>query len=467
MDSKFYLYNRSMMMIMPPTIQEWLPEKHLAKFVVDIVDELDVSDLEKKYAQDGGKAYPVKIMLGLLFYGYITGTYSSRKIEKATHDSVAFRFIAANLHPDHGTISLFRKNFSGMLDNIFLQILLIASESGFLKLGNVSVDGTKIKANASKHKALSWKYANQLEGRLKKEIKELMQKANEIDNKEEDEKLDIPVELERRENRLSVIRRAKEEIKKRAQERGKREEQEYSEAMKRRASKEAAGIKCKGKLPNKPCYEPKDKDQVNLVDEESRIMPQSGSKDFLQAYNAHATVDQNTMLVVANHVTQHANDKQEIEPTLNHLKKTENALQQRCKTLSADAGFFSKDNVKLCESANIVPLIVDKRDKHNTWLDQQKGLSSESIYDDEIVSNDNSVIKMKKRMQTKEGKEIYAKRKSTVETAFGNIKSTMGFRGFLRRSLKAATEEWNLVSIAWNIKRLFALTLSSCQNRNC
>jgi transposase len=463
MHKKFYHHDRNSMMIMPPTIQEWLPENHLAKFVVDIIDRLDVSALENRYAQNGGKAYPVKMMLGLLFYGYITGTCSSRKIEKATYDSVAFRFIAANLHPDHDTIAVFRQNFSGMLNNIFLQILLIASASGVLKLGNVSVDGTKIKANASKHKALSWKYAKELEERLKKEIEQLIQKANEADNKKSADQLDIPAELARREDRLAAIKRAQEEIKKRAQERGEREEKEYKEAMEKRAKREASGKKCKGPKPKKPNYEPEDKDQVNLVDEESRIMPQSGSKAFVQAYNAHVTVDHDTMLVVANHVTQHTNDKQEIVPTLTCLKATENALQQRCETLSADAGFFSEDNVQRCESANIIPLIVDKRDKHNTWLDQQ----SEPQVKEDLELEKDPVKKMKKRLKTKEGKKIYAKRKATVEPVFGIIKNVMGLKGFLRRGLKAVTDEWNIVSIAWNIKRLFVLISKNSLHATC
>ena len=259
MNSKFYLCDRDTMMIMPPTIQDWLPEDHLARFVADIIDQLDVSELEKKYSLVGGKAYPIKMMLALIFYGYSTGVYSSRKIEQATHDSVAFRFLAANLHPDHDTIAVFRKNFSCMLTNIFKQILLIASGAGLLKLGNISIDGTKIKANASKHKALSWKYAKQLEKRLNKEISELMQKAENTDS-EGHEKFNIPDELARREKRLVEIKRAQEEIKRRTLERGKIEAEDYNEKLERRAAKKKAGQKRLGPPPKKPSYEPKDSD---------------------------------------------------------------------------------------------------------------------------------------------------------------------------------------------------------------
>ena len=199
-----------------------------------------------------------------------------------------------------------------------------------------------------------------------------------------------------------------------------------------------------------------------MVDEESRIMPQSGSKDFVQAYNAHISVDHESMLIIANHVTQHTNDKQEIIPALDKIKATEDALQQKCISMAADTGFFSKENVQHCENANIIPLIAEKRDKHNTWLQQQGSLSNDKLDDGESQGED-PVIRMRKRIYTKEGRKIYAKRKSTVEPVFGNIKHTMGFQRFLRRTLRSVTEEWNLVSIAWNLKRLFTLYFKKCQ----
>jgi len=467
MNSKFYVCNRNTMMIMPPTISEWLPDNHQAKFVVEIIDELDVSVIENKYARNGGQAYPVRMLLGLLFYGYITGTYSSRKIEKATYDSVAFRFIAANMHPDHDTIATFRKNFSGMLEGIFLQILKIAQAAGCLTLGNVSLDGSKILANASKHKALSWKHANKLEKLLMEEIVQLMEKAKQADQEEYKQEFDIPAELARRENRLTEIRRAKKEIEKRAKERGEREAQDYKEAMEKRAAKEAAGKKCKGKPPKEPSYEPKDTDQVNLVDEESRIMPKSGSKDFVQAYNAQVVVDQNSMLIIANHVTQHTNDKQEVEPALAGIKIAENALQEKCASMAGDTGYFSKENIQHCEDANLIPLIAENREKHNTWLKTQENLSDDTLSDEKIVNDADPVNRLRKRMRTREGRKIYAKRKSTVEPVFGSVKHNMGFRGFSRRTLKAASDEWNLVSIAWNLKRLFALMSKNCQTASC
>ena len=340
-----------------------------------------------------------------------------------------------------------------MLTNIFKQILLIASGAGLLKLGNISIDGTKIKANASKHKALSWKYAKQLEKRLNKEISELMQKAENTDS-EGHEKFNIPDELARREKRLVEIKRAQEEIKRRTLERGKIEAEDYNEKLERRAAKKKAGQKRLGPPPKKPSYEPKDIDQVNLIDGESRIMPKSGSKAFEQAYNAQIAVDKESMLIITNHITQNANDKQEMRPTLDGVKETEKLLNEKCQTASADAGYFSQTNVQLCEDANIIPLIADKRDKHNTWLDRQ----IEMIPDNSIETEKGPVMKMKKRLKTDAGKKIYAKRKSTVEPVFGIIKHAMGFREFLRRGFKAAQEEWNLAAVAYNIKRLFTLS---------
>ncbi len=448
--SKFITCDRDTIYLLPPSIQDWLPKNHLARFVVDIVEELDLKIFKQKYSQCGRKAYPVQVMLGLLFYGYITGVHSSRKIEKATYESVPFRFIAANLHPDHDTIAGFRKNFLKELESIFLQILLIASNMGFLKMGNVSVDGTKVKANASKNKALSWDYANKLEKKLENEISQLMKMAEAADTKKP-EGMDIPEELSRREERLEIIRKAKKEIESRAQKRFEKEKSEYEEKMTHRKQEEERTKKKKGgKKPKPPMPGPTKHDQVNLTDKESRIMPKSGGS-FEQAYNAQASVDVETMLVVGNHVTQKTNDKNEIAPAIKNIQKIETFIGQSCNGLLADAGFFSRKNVQLCEKANIPPLIIDKRDKHN------KSLMKRFENAGEPPENADAVERMKYRLKTKVGKELYGKRKSTVEPVFGIIKNIMKFTSFSLRGLKAAIGEWNLVAIAWNIKRMFAL----------
>jgi len=436
--------------LLPPSVQDYVPADHLARFVVDIVDQLDLSPFSAAYSGKGSKPYHPAMLVALLFYGYATGVFSSRKLEKATYDSMAFRYICGNTHPDHDTLCTFRKRFLKELEALFVQILLVAEAMGLLKLGNVSLDGTKLKANASKHKALSWEYATKLEDQLKADVEELMRLAEVADNSSLPEQLDIPEELTRREARLAVIEQAKQEIERRVRERFEHEQAEYEAKMAKRQSQEAiTGKKPRGKPPSPPSADPKPKDQVNLTDPESRIMPSSRG-GFEQAYNAQAGVDVKTHLIVEHHVTQHTNDKQEIEPALSHLETLPEALGE-VDNLLADTGYFSEANVERCKEADIEPLIPQKREKHNLPL-------TERFKDDPQAPTDpNSVQAMTHRLQTKEGKTLYAKRKSTVETVFGIIKQVQGFRQFLLRGMDAVQSEWSLVCIGWNLKRMHRL----------
>jgi transposase len=448
MSGKFQPINRDTAYLLPPSLQDWLPEKHLARFVVDIVDQLDLSGLVKRYGGGGKQPYHPAVLLALLFYGYATGVFSSRKLEQASYDSVAFRFITGDAHPDHDTIATFRKRFLPELEGLFVQMLVVAKVMGVFKLGKVSLDGTKIKANASKHKAMSWGYANKLEEQLRREVQELLRRAELADTEEEPE-MDIPDELARREDRIEAIRKAKKEIERRAQERFEAEQAEYETKLKQRKDKAAkTGKKARGREPKPPEAGPRDKDQVNFTDNESRIMP--SSEGFVQGYNAQAAVDIDSHLIVENHITQQSNDKQEIEPTLQCLKETEAPLG-KAEGLLADAGYFSADNVKQCEAAKVVPYISDHRERHNrTWDERFKTPPP-------CPEDADAVTAMAHRLRTVEGKAIYAKRKSTVETVFGIIKEVMGFRRFHLRGLNAAQGEWNLVCMAWNLKRMYAL----------
>jgi transposase len=435
----------------PPTVQEYLPERHLARFVVDIVDQLDLSHLVSAYAGTGSRPYHPAMLVALLFYGYATGVFSSRKLAQATYDSIAVRYICANTHPDHRTIADFRKRFLGELEALFIEILLIAQEMGLVKLGTVSLDGTKIKANASKHKALSWEYANRLEAQLKGEVEELMRLAEQADNEPLPEQLDIPLELERREQRLAVIAAAKDEIEARAQARFEAEQAEYERKLAEREARAArTGKKPGGKPPKAPEPGPQAKDQVNLTDAESRIMPTAGG-GFEQTYNAQAGVDTETHLVVEQHVTDHVNDKQEVAPTLARLDALPDSLGE-VEALLADTGYHSRENLERCEAAGIDPYIPEARQCHNPPL-------AERLADDPPPPDDNlgPVAANAHRLSTREGKARYAKRKSTVETVFGIIKQAQGFRQFLLRGLRAVQGEWALVCIGWNLKRLFAL----------
>lgn len=454
MSSKFQSINRDTLYLLPPAIQDWLPEDHLARFIVEIVDELDLGKIEAAYKGGGKDPYHPALMVSLLFYGYSTGVFSSRKLEKATHDSVAFRFITANTHPDHDTIAEFRKRFLKELEGLFAQILLMAQAMGFLKLGKVSLDGTKIKANASKHKAMSWKYAQQLEEQLKQEVKKLLEMAEQTDQEEENQ-LDIPAELLRREARLKVIAEAKAELERRAQLRFKAEQQTYEEKMRKRQKKaEESRKKPRGKDPKPPQAGPKDKDQINFTDEQSRIMLTSDG--FQQCYNAQASVDTESHLIISNHLTTQSNDKLEVEPTLQQLQQNTETLDGEVESLLADAGYYSEANINHCEEAGVTPYLSDHRERHNLPLEERNQEPPP------CPENADAKERMVHRMRTQEGKQIYALRKSTVETVFGIIKQAMGFRQFHLRGSEKAEGEWNLVSMAWNLKRMHKLSLMRC-----
>ena len=283
---RFITVDRTRPSFLPPSIDELLPRNHLARFVVDIVDQLDLSGIEASYSGRGSAAYHPSMMVSLLFYGYATGTFTSRGIEKASYDSIAFRFIADNQQPDHDTIADFRRRFLDQLGPLFTQVLVVASGMGLLKLGSVSLDGTKIKANASRHSALSYEYATRLEKRLKKEVAELLRRAEKADTRDDKEHLDIPEELLIREQRLEAIAEAKAKMDQRAQQRFESESAEYDKKMSARRKKEQdSGRKPGGRKPKPPQAGARPKDQINLTDEESRIMPVSGG-GFDQAYNA-------------------------------------------------------------------------------------------------------------------------------------------------------------------------------------
>jgi len=448
MSGRFLEADRDTAYMLPPSVQEWVSEDHLARFVVDIVDQLNLEDIENAYQGRGSSAYHPKMLTSLLFYGYATGIFSSRKLEAATYDMVPCRFIAANTHPDHDTIATFRRRFLPQLAKQFHTILQIAAEAGVLKLGSVSLDGTKVKANASKHKALSYEYACRLEKQYEEEVKELLAKAEQADASGAGEELNIPEELSFREQRLARIAKAKAEIERRAAEREKCEKEAYEQHLAERKKKaEETGKKPKGRGPKEPESGPRKKDQVNLTDNESRIMPVSGG-GFEQGYNAQAAVDVDTKLIVTAHVTQQTNDKQELEPTLELLDELPKELGH-VNDLLADAGYFSKTNVEACRQKQITAYIAMGRDKHNTSLKQRGAEPPE-----EIPEDTDSVMAMKHRLQTQAGKAKYAKRKGSVEPVFGVIKAVMGYRSFLLRGFESVKGEWSLVCMAYNLKML-------------
>ena len=448
--SNFRPIDRQTAYLLPPSVEDWLPEEHLARFVVDVVEQLDLSAMSKAYRGSGSASYHPCLLVGLLVYGYATGVFSSRKLERATYDSVAFRFVAANQHPDHDTIAAFRRRFLKEIEALFVKILLLAREMGLLKLGTVGLDGTKIHANASKHSALSYEHAAKIEAQLKAEVAELLAKAEAADRADVPDGMSIPEELARREERLKKIAEAKAKIEARAKERYERELAEHQARLTARAAKEkATGKKPGGKPPAPPAEGPLPGDQINLTDEESRIMPVSGG-GFEQCYNAQAAVAEGSLLVVANRVTQAPNDKREFEPMLAKTSALPEELG-KAETLLGDNGYFSEANVKACEAAGIEPLLAMGRDSHHPSLSERFAGAPPA------PANPTPVEAMAHRLRTPEGKALYAKRKCTPEPVFGIIKSTLGFRQFLLRGLENVQGEWSLVTMAWNVKRMFSL----------
>jgi transposase len=452
--SNFRLIDRDTGFLMPPSVDEWLPERHLARFVVEVIAGLDLRAMTGSYRGSGEASYHPELLLGLLVYGYATGVFSSRKLERATHDSVAFRFIAANEHPDHDTIATFRRRFLKPIEALFVQVLVLAREMGVLKMGTVALDGTKIHANASRHSALSYEHAGKIETQLKAEVAELLAKAEAADQADVPDGLLIPEELARRNERLAKIAAARATIEARAKERHAREQAEHAAKLAAREAKTAAtGKKPGGKPPAPPVEGPSPTDQVNLTDEESRIMPVAGG-GFEQCYNAQAMVAAGSLLVVATDVVQAPNDKQQLQPMLSKIGALPDEVG-KAETLLADTGYFSEANVLACTTAGIDPLIAMGRQSHYPSLAERFAPAPSA------PDNPTPVEAMAHRLKTPEGKELYALRKQTPEPVFGIIKSTLGFRQFLLRGLDNVRGEWNLVTMAWNMKRMFALAAAS------
>jgi transposase len=448
--SRFRPIDRETDYLLPPSVQDWLPESHLARYVVDVVEGLDLSALEQAYAGRGSDAYHPALLLALLIYGYATGLHSSRKIERATYDSLAFRFIACDQHPDHDTLANFRRRFGEQFAAVFVQVLQVARENQLSRFGTVSLDGTKIHAHASRHHALSHGHAEKIEAQLKAEVQEMLKLAEAADRSGVPEGIDLPAEIRRREARLAAIAAAKAKIEARARERFAREQAEYQAKLTKRQAKQTAGGKRPGgKPPQPPASGPRAHDQINLTDEESRIMKVAGG-GFEQCYNAQGVVDTESMLIIAPHVTQAPNDKEQIEPMVAMIQALPEGLNQP-EALLADTGYFSEKNVQACRAAKIEPLIAVGREAHHPhWR---------SRFEEPLppCAPASHVEQMQHALKTKAGRAAYELRKQTVEPVFGIIKSVMGFRQFLLRGLQHVQAEWTLVCLAWNLKRMAVL----------
>ena len=432
------------------TIRDVLPPDHLARFIAKVILLLDLSAIYAQYAPVGGEAYAPEILLGLLFYGYASGVLSSRKIEKATYESIPFRFLAGGWHPDHDTIANFRKIFLPEITDLFTQVLVIAHELGVLNLGRISVDGSKIHADASKSHAVSYGRLLQLERRLRVEVEELMALGEKADQEDLPEGLDVGFEIALRQERLLNLAQAKAVLEARAQERYEAEKAEYEAKMREREEKaKQTGRKPRGKTPKPPTAGPRERDQYNFTDPESRIMKNGANKGYDQHYNAQIAVEQDCRLIVGNTLSNHASDTGEAIPTVDAIP----AQVGKPKAAALDNGYWSLTNVEELEVRDIEPYIATGRDSHYQSWQERFAQRPEPPAEDASL-----IVKMAYKLRTVIGKHIYGLRKSTVEPVIGIIKETLGFRQFSLRGLLAAAGEWCLVCLAYNLKRLHILT---------
>jgi transposase len=434
------------------SLRECLPPDHLARFVVAIIALLDLRCIYVHYGERGGKAYAPEMLLGLLFYGYATGVFSSRKIEKKTIESIPFRYIAGGMHIDHDTIADFRKTFLPRIRELFVQILLLAYVAGVLQLGNISLDGSKIHADASKSKAVSYQRLGELEERLRQEIEELLALGEQADQVELPAGMVIEDEITFRKNRLANLAEAKAVLEARAQERYEAERAEYEAKMRAREEKaQQTGRKPRGRTPQPAVPGARDKDQYNFTDPESRIMKNSTDGGFNQHYNVQVAVDQESLLIVSNALSNHPNDYDEAIPTLDAIP-TELGKPEAA---TLDNGYFSENNITEMEARGIEPYIATGREPHHrnwkTYFAEQPAPPPEDA---------SPTVQMAYKLRTEIGRAIYRLRKCTVEPVIGIIKEVLGFRQFSLRGLAAAAGEWCLVCLAFNLKRLHTLWIA-------
>lgn len=431
------------------TINDVLPADHLARFIVNMVALLDLSAIYGQYGAVGGKAYAPELLLGLLLYGYVTGVFSSRQIEKATYENIPFRFIAGGLHPDHDTIATFRRRFLSDIKEMFVQVLVVAQQLDYLKLGSISLDGSKIHADASKSKAVSWGYLPKLEQRLQAEVADLLALAEQTDQGNWPEEMDVAAEIAFRQERLLNLGRARAVLEARAQQRDEAEQAAYEAKMEVREQARQQGRKPRGRDPKPPVAGPRDKDQYNFTDPASAIMKNSTNSGFDQHYNTQVAVDHDSRLIVGNTLSNCPVDTAQAVPTLD-------AIPPELGTPGAaamDRNYFSPPNIKACEKRGIDPYIATGREPHQrNWK-----LFFDHTQPDPPAQDASPIVKMAYKLRTDIGQAIYRLRKSTVEPVIGIIKDTLGFRQFSLRGLEAAAGEWNLVCLAYNLKRLHIL----------
>jgi len=448
----FRPYQPDQLLLLPPSIQEWLPEGHLARFVSEVVDELDLTAIEDRYSEERGyPPYHPRMMVKVLVYGYCTGTYASRRLAAKLIEDVAYRYLAAGNQPDFRTISDFRKEHGAALAGLFEQVLKLCRKAGLVKLGRVAIDGTKVKANASKHKAMSYGRMVEKERELKREVAEMLERAEAMD-REDDARYgpdrsgdELPEELQRREGRLKKIREAKAALEAEAKEQAAQEaEAAKARTVERAREEQRRGRRFGGKPPQIRDPEqatPAAKAQRNFTDPDSRI--QKTPDGFIQGYTAVLAVDEAAQVIVSQHVTPSAPEAQELLPAVDDIRRV---LRRKPKQVVADAGYWSETNVTGLAQRGIDGYIARGRVTHNAPpAPPPRG---------RIPAKLSLAERMQRKLRTKAGRAVYARRKEIVEPVNGQIKQARGFRQFLRRGVERVGEEWALICTAHNLLKL-------------
>ena len=442
-------------MFLPCDLREWVPQDHIVHFILDAVEQIPTAHFQVNDRGTGSEQYPPAMMLALLIYSYATGRFGSRTIEAATHSDVAVRYVCANLHPDHSSICEFRVVNKAAFRAAFVSVLQLAQQLRLTRVGAVSVDGTKIQANASKHAAVSYQRAGEMIEQLELEVKELMERAEQAEAKEAQETLDIPAELARREKRVAALKQARQVIEQRAKEMAAAQQEDYQAKQAKRQVQRDAGQKPRGKEPAEPSEAPDPKTQYNFTDPESRIMKAGNGQHFEQSYNAQAAVDEQ-MLIVGERVSVAPNDKEELVPTVAAISPV---IVDEVKAVLVDSGFYSEAAVRAVEQTPEgaptgvkVYAAVEKHSHHKTVADllpqPEPAAPGPEASAKEVMAH---------RLKTETGRALYKLRKQTVEPVFGIIKEVMGFRRFLLRGRAKVELEWTLVCVSYNLKRMFTL----------
>ena len=449
--ARFVSIDRDSPLLLPYDLRDWIPSDHIVHFILEAVELVNISSFQINHKASGSEQYPPHMMLSLLIYCYATGRFSSRVIEQGIYSDIAVRYICGgNIHPDHDTICTFRRKNMTAFKEAFIKVLMLAQELGhFKKVGSISIDGSKFKANASKHSAVSYKRAGKMVEQLELEIEELVKKA-EVSDSTIENGMSIPDEINRREDRVKALNKARRIIEERFEENRAEKQAEYKAKMVVREEKTKSGKKSRGRKPQPPSKTPEDKSQYNFTDPESRIMKAGNGQHYEQCYNSQLAVDTENMLIAGGYVTDNCNDKNELGKVINSIdpsiRKVDIAI--------ADTGYLNEKEILNIENdtETKVYCAVAKQSHHKT-IDELFSHHEPSVPDESATFTE----KMRYRLKTKKGKEIYKLRKQTVEPVFGIIKSAIGFREFRLRTLEKVMIEFELVKNAYNIKRLFNL----------